>query len=46
MDIQGAQKLIAARPHWYHRFEIFPDVMTPGVYDPSGALIDWSCTPT
>jgi tRNA (mo5U34)-methyltransferase len=30
--------LVASRPWWYHRFEIFPGVITPGVYDPSGTL--------
>jgi tRNA (mo5U34)-methyltransferase len=33
-----AQTLIDSRPWWYHRFEIFPGLWTPGVYDPSGTL--------
>ena len=38
MDLQTAQELVAARPWWYHRFEIFPGLTTPGVYDPSGTF--------
>jgi tRNA (mo5U34)-methyltransferase len=38
MDLQTAQERVAARPWWYHKFEIFPGVVTPGVYDPSGTL--------
>jgi tRNA (mo5U34)-methyltransferase len=33
-----AEALVASRPWWYHRFEIFPGVITPGVYDPSSTL--------
>lgn len=33
-----AEQIVAERPWWYHRFEIFPGVVTPGVYDPSGTL--------
>jgi len=35
---EQAEALVASRPRWYHRFEIFPGVWTPGVYDPGGAL--------
>ena len=35
---EQAEALVASRPWWYHRFEIFPGVFTPGVYDPSGTL--------
>jgi tRNA (mo5U34)-methyltransferase len=35
---EQAEALVASRPWWYHRFEIFPKVFTPGVYDPSGVL--------
>jgi tRNA (mo5U34)-methyltransferase len=35
---EQAEALVASRPWWYHRFEIFPTVFTPGVYDPSGVL--------
>lgn len=38
MDLVEAQQIVAARPWWYHRFEIFPGLTTPGVYDPSGTL--------
>jgi tRNA (mo5U34)-methyltransferase len=38
MDAEEARRLVAARPWWYHRFEIYPGVITPGVYDPSGIL--------
>jgi tRNA (mo5U34)-methyltransferase len=30
-DAQEAQRLIAAHPHWYHRIEVAPGVVTPGV---------------
>lgn len=33
-----AEALVASRPVWYHRFEIYPGVWTPGVYDPREAL--------
>jgi tRNA (mo5U34)-methyltransferase len=32
---EQAEALVASRPWWYHRFEIFPGVITPGAYDPS-----------
>lgn len=32
-DAQEAQRLIAAHPHWYHRIEVAPGVVTPGVND-------------
>jgi tRNA (mo5U34)-methyltransferase len=35
---EQAEALVASRPWWYHQFEIFPGVITPGVYDPSGTL--------
>jgi tRNA (mo5U34)-methyltransferase len=35
MDIGEVRRLIEQRPWWYHKFEIFPGVITPGVYDPS-----------
>lgn len=38
MDKEGAQKLVDSRNWWYHKFEIFPGVVTPGVYDPSHLL--------
>lgn len=38
VNLVEAQQVVAARPWWYHRFEIFPGLTTPGVYDPSGTL--------
>src|SRR6478609_5546644 len=38
IDRTEAERLVAQHPWWYHRFEIYPGVMTPGVYDPSGLL--------
>jgi tRNA (mo5U34)-methyltransferase len=38
MNRQEARALIDTRPWWYHTFEIFPGLWTPGVYDPSGTL--------
>ncbi len=35
---EKAEALVASRPWWYHRFEIFPGIVTPGVYDPSELL--------
>jgi tRNA (mo5U34)-methyltransferase len=32
-DAQEALRLIAAHPHWYHRIEVAPGVVTPGVND-------------
>jgi tRNA (mo5U34)-methyltransferase len=30
-DAEEAQRLIAAHPHWYHRIEVAPGIVTPGV---------------
>jgi tRNA (mo5U34)-methyltransferase len=38
IDRAEAERLVAQHPWWYHRFEIYPGVVTPGVYDPSGLL--------
>ncbi len=35
MDAAEAEKLVAARKVWHHSFEVFPGVVTPGVYDPT-----------
>ena len=35
IDRAEAERLVAQHPWWYHRFEIYPGVVTPGVYDPS-----------
>jgi tRNA (mo5U34)-methyltransferase len=29
-----AHNLVASIPHWHHKFEIYPGVVTPGSYDP------------
>ncbi len=34
MTRERAIELVASRPWWYHKFEIYPGVVTPGVYDP------------
>ncbi len=34
LDLDAARKLVEAVPHWHHRFEIFPGLVTPGAYDP------------
>ena len=31
---QEAERLVATIPYWHQRFEVFPDVTTPGAYDP------------
>lgn len=38
MTKQKAQALVDSHPWWYHKYEIFPGIVTPGVYDPSGTL--------
>jgi len=38
MNTALAESLVSKHPRWYHRYEIFPGVMTPGVYDPSHLL--------
>jgi tRNA (mo5U34)-methyltransferase len=35
MDANEAKKLVESHPHWHHKFEIFPGVVTPGGYDPA-----------
>ncbi|WP_342129371.1 class I SAM-dependent methyltransferase [Hydrogenophaga sp. OTU3427] len=34
MNLDEAQRLVAAVPHWHHTFEILPGLVTPGSYDP------------
>jgi tRNA (mo5U34)-methyltransferase len=29
-----ARDLVASIPHWHHKFEIYPGIITPGSYDP------------
>jgi tRNA (mo5U34)-methyltransferase len=38
MSKAEAETLVASQSWWYHTFEIAPGVMTPGVYEISGAL--------
>ena len=35
MDLDQAKALVASVPHWHHRFEIFPGLITPGSYEPA-----------
>jgi len=35
VTLEEARVLVASVPHWHHRFEIYPGVVTPGTYDPS-----------
>jgi len=35
---EQAVALVASRPWWYHKFEIYPGIVTPGVYDPGAML--------
>jgi tRNA (mo5U34)-methyltransferase len=30
-----ARDLVASIPHWHHKFEIYPGLVTPGSYDPA-----------
>jgi tRNA (mo5U34)-methyltransferase len=34
MDEIEARKMVAGIAHWYHKFEIWPGVVTPGSYEP------------
>lgn len=34
LSLDAARKLVDAVPHWHHRFEIYPGLITPGSYDP------------
>lgn len=34
MHLDEARTLVESVPHWHHRFEIFPGLVTPGSYDP------------
>ena len=38
VDTADAETLVAAEPWWYHKFEIAPGVITPGVYDIAAAI--------
>jgi tRNA (mo5U34)-methyltransferase len=38
MNKNEAEALVASVPHWHHKFEIFPGVITPGCYDPQFLL--------
>ena len=33
-DRDRAQAIVSTVPHWHHKFEVFPGVVTPGSYDP------------
>jgi tRNA (mo5U34)-methyltransferase len=35
---EEANALVKRHRWWYHKFEIYPGIWTPGVYDPSGIL--------
>ena len=43
MDKSTAEQLVARQTYWHHRWEIFPGVVTPGVYEPVQILknMDW-----
>lgn len=36
--VEQAQRAMASVPHWYHRIELVPGVVTPGVNDSQGTL--------
>ncbi len=38
IDIEEARRLVQSVPHWHHRFEIVPGLVTPGSYDPDFLL--------
>jgi len=35
---ERAQAVVSQVPHWHHKFEVFPGVVTPGSYDPQFLL--------
>lgn len=35
---EKAQEIVSQVPHWHHKFEVFPGVVTPGSYDPQFLL--------
>lgn len=37
-DRAHAQAIVSKVPHWHHKFEVFPGVVTPGTYDPQFLL--------
>lgn len=38
MNQAEAERLVHSHPHWHHKFEIFPNVITPGSYNPKFLL--------
>lgn len=38
VDKDKAQAVVSKVPHWHHKFEVFPGVVTPGTYDPEFLL--------
>ncbi len=38
MDQAEAERLVKLHSHWHHKFEIFPNVITPGSYNPKFLL--------
>ena len=38
VDRDEAQAIVSRVPHWHHKFEVFPGVVTPGTYDPQFML--------
>lgn len=38
MERSQAQELVQSFKNWHHRFEIYPDVITPGTYSPDYVL--------
>lgn len=38
MNQAEVEKLVASHKHWHHKFEIFPNVVTPGSYNPKFLL--------
>ena len=38
VDMDEAQAVVSQVPHWHHKFEVFPGVVTPGAYDPKFLL--------
>ena len=42
-DQDRARATVSKVPHWHHKFEVYPGVVTPGSYDPQFLLENCDC---
>jgi tRNA (mo5U34)-methyltransferase len=38
IDLDQARAIVSEVPHWHHKFEVLPGIVTPGSYDPQFLL--------